>query len=414
MDLHPVLVCVRELGESLDRVAGVEPAYLRTQDQAAALLALTGLAGRLEELRLRVLANADELARDAGARSASAWLAHATRADAGPTHAVGRLALALDRRWGRVREALAVGGVHVAQARVIVHALDDLPDDLDPDVAAKAEAYLVEQAEFFAPMQLRVLGRKVLEVIAPDVAEGHEADALEREQRRAARRTSLRFRRRGDGTTDIHLRVSDAVAGRLRTYLDAYTTPRRDHLDDAGERVDPATGERIGRERLLGDAFGALLEHLDPARLPTHGGRATTVVVTIDHEKLQRQLGAAGLATGEEITAAEAMRLACTADLLPAVLDGRGQPLHLGRSKRLFTAAQRLAMAVRDRTCRASGCSVPASWAEAHHRHPWGQGGRTDVDDGVSLCPWHHHRAHDPAYATEYHPSGDVRFHRRR
>jgi hypothetical protein len=108
------------------------------------------------------------------------------------------------------------------------------------------------------------------------------------------------------------------------------------------------------------------------------------------------------------------MRLACTANLVPMVLGGKGEVLHQGRAKRLFSSAQRLAMAVRDQTCRAAGCTVPASWAEAHHRHPWSQGGKTDLDDGVTLCPWHHHRAHDPAYTTEYLSSGDVRFHRRR
>jgi len=32
----------------------------------------------------------------------------------------------------------------------------------------------------------------------------------------------------------------------------------------------------------------------------------------------------------------------------------------------------------------------------------------------VLLCPWHHHRAHDPLYSHEYLANGDVRFHRRR
>ena len=36
----------------------------------------------------------------------------------------------------------------------------------------------------------------------------------------------------------------------------------------------------------------------------------------------------------------------------------------------------------------------------------------TDAD-GVSLCHWHHNRAHDPHYTTTYHPNGDVTFHRR-
>ena len=74
--------------------------------------------------------------------------------------------------------------------------------------------------------------------------ERHEQERLERAEANAKKKTSLRFRRRGDGTTDIHARVSEAVAGRLKTYLDALTAPRRDHLDRNG-RVDEATGERV-------------------------------------------------------------------------------------------------------------------------------------------------------------------------
>ena len=118
--------------------------------------------------------------------------------------------------------------------------------------------------------------------------------------------------------------------------------------------------------------------------------------------------------TGDGVTASEAMRLACTASILPVVLDGAGQPLHLGRARRLFTSAQRTAMTVRDGRCRTHGCTVPATWCEAHHRTPWSRGGRTDIEDGVLLCSWHHHRAHDPAYRTDTLPNGDVRFRRRR
>ncbi len=156
-----------------------------------------------------------------------------------------------------------------------------------------------------------------------------------------------------------------------------------------------------------------MLEAIPCERLPRHGGAATSVVVTIDHDTLREQLGAAGLDTGDRITASEAMRLACNASILPVVLDGAGQPLHLGRARRLFTSAQRTAMAVRDRRCRTHGCTVPATWCEAHHRTPWSRGGRTDIEDGVLLCSWHHHRAHDPAYRTDTLPNGDVRFRRR-
>jgi hypothetical protein len=405
----PVLLCAAEIRASLERVATVDPSTMSTRDKGDALIALARCGNQLRGLMLRVLAGSDDLALEHGARSASEWLAHETRADIGPSLAAGRLAESLAGRWGLLGQALSDGRVTEAQAHVIARALDDLPTGLDPEVAAKAEAHLVSEAAHFEPKRLRVLGRKVLEVVAPDEAEAHEQRLLEDEEALARRTTSLTMRRRGDGTTDVHIRISDAAAGRLLTYLEAYVAPRRD-----GRGVEGTdTRGNVAYSSKLGHAFCSLLESVPSERLPKHGGSATSVVVTIDHETLCSQLGAAGLNSGERISAGEAMRLACTASILPLVLDGDGQPLHLGRARRLFTSGQRTAMAVRDQECRAHGCSIPAAWCEAHHRTRWTDGGRTDIADGVLLCSWHHHRAHDPAYRTDLMPNGDLRFHRR-
>jgi hypothetical protein len=96
------------------------------------------------------------------------------------------------------------------------------------------------------------------------------------------------------------------------------------------------------------------------------------------------------------------------------VLGGQSEVLDLGRSRRLFSPAQRKAMAVRDKRCRAEGCTIPAAWCEAHHaKKPWADGGLTDIADGALMCAWHHHRAHDGQYDTRRLPDGDFRFHRR-
>ncbi|MDX6360968.1 MAG: hypothetical protein QOH37_4022 [Nocardioidaceae bacterium] len=97
------------------------------------------------------------------------------------------------------------------------------------------------------------------------------------------------------------------------------------------------------------------------------------------------------------------------------VLGGAGETLDLGRARRLFSPAQRKAMAIRDRCCRAEGCDIPAAWCEkAHHAHkPWSQGGRTDLAHGLLLCSIHPHRAHDDRYDDRRLPTGDVRFTRR-
>ena len=421
---HPVLACAEALGAALDEIAGVDPVFMPAAAKAAALVELTRVAARVEGLLGRVLANADDVAAEHGSRSVAAWAAHQTRAGHGTVAATAGLGEALDRRWRKVQTAMLAGDVNAAQARVIAHALDELPADLDPVVLGQAEAYLVAQAAVFEPKRLRVLGRKVLEVVAPGLVEDQEREQLAREERRARETTSLVLRRRGDGTTDLRGRLSDAVAARLKSYLDAFAAPRRGHLDsdldpDAAPApesatIDPETGRRVPYPVRLGRAFAALLERLPASVLPVHGGAATTVVVTVDLDDLRARLGAAGFGDAERVSASEALRLACTANIVPMVLDGQGQPLHLGRTRRLFSRAQRLAMTVRDGQCRAHGCDIPATWCEAHHHgRPWSQGGRTDLGDGVLLCSWHHHRAHDPDYLVSRMPNGDLRYQRR-
>ena len=166
--------------------------------------------------------------------------------------------------------------------------------------------------------------------------------------------------------------------------------------------------------RRRGEAFCALLENLPDTGLPLHGGSATSVMVTLDLDTLVSGLGAADTSTGDRVTAEQARRLACQARIIPVVLGRNGEVLDLGRSARLFSPAQRKAMAIRDRECTADGCSIPAAWCEAHHHNnPGATAARTDLADGKFLCSFHHHRAHDPGWQTHHHPNGSTTFHRR-
>lgn len=137
------------------------------------------------------------------------------------------------------------------------------------------------------------------------------------------------------------------------------------------------------------------------------------VVVTVDEEVLFGRLQQAGvLDTGERISPAAARRLACRHGIIPAVLGGKSKVLDLGTRRRFHTTAQRLAFTVQHAGCTADGCDMPASLCEAHHPHPWSQGGQTNRD-GIWLCPHHHRRAHDTRYLLTHHPDGQVAFHRR-
>ncbi len=213
-----------------------------------------------------------------------------------------------------VATALADGVVNVAQARVIAEALDALPAGLEPETLAKAEAYLLGEAARFGPPQLRRLAHSLLEVIAPEIADEAEYQRLVEEEKRARAATTLSFQRRGDGATDIRARIPDHVANRLKTYLDAYTSPRRGPLGDV---------DQLPAARRRGIAFCALLENLPAHGLPQHGGTATTVMVILDLDTLKTDAGSgsgsgsgfgfAETSTGDRCTAEQARRMACQA-----------------------------------------------------------------------------------------------------
>ena len=256
-----------------------------------------------------------------------------------------------------------------------------------------------------------MMGRRVLDVIAPELGEEQERQALEAEEQAAADRTWLTGRRRGDGRTKIAGDVPDPVWDRLLTYLEPYLSPRKPGQSPSPTRTTVApTRCDSGRRSPRSSSTST------PQRLPIHGGDATTVMVTIDHATLADQLGSAGVAAIDDqpISAAAVRRLACTAKIIPVVLGGDSEILDMGRARRLFTRAQRRALRHLHKRRRANGCRVKATWTEAHHlRRAWATGGTTDLSDGTLLCSHHHHRAHDPRYDTQVHPNGDITFHRR-
>ena len=417
---HPVLGCVQQIHAALDTVTDVQPVFMTTTDKAAALRELARVEAQVAELKLRVLAVSDDVAEETGARDAGAWLAHHTHADTRTARADLELAKSLDRDYRHVAAAMAAGVVSVAQARVIVRSLDDLKDaPIDEATREKAQLHLVDEATRFRPHELRLLGRRILHVLDPATAEAEEARRLDAQERRAREKQFLRFFAQGDGTTRITGLLPDEIAQRLRTYLESLMAPRVYTGTRTGGPGDPGDpGEWVPADRKAAEALATLLERIDPDTLPDHGGDATTLIVTITLDNLRKDLATAGilgadLEHGFNLTAAEARRLACSAHILPAVLDGNSHVLDLGRSQQLFTPAQRKAIRLRDKRCRAEGCTAPAAWTEIHHKDPWSEGGRTDLDNGICLCSHHHHRVHDIRYESEYLTSGDIRFHRR-
>ncbi|WP_262105230.1 HNH endonuclease signature motif containing protein [Arthrobacter sp. Marseille-P9274] len=144
-------------------------------------------------------------------------------------------------------------------------------------------------------------------------------------------------------------------------------------------------------QKLLAGLVSTCKIALNTGRLPDSGGHRAQVVVTTGYEQLAGLLtGGANAVFNGPISATAARRMACDAEIIPAVLGSRGEVLDLGRSQRFFNRATRRALVARDKGCAFPGCTMPAFWTEAHHIVPWWAGGHTSVSNGVCLCILHH------------------------
>jgi hypothetical protein len=292
----------------------------------------------------------------------------------------------------------------VDQAAVIVRSVEDLPDDLaDSALQAKAEQHLVELAEQHDPRELRILGRRILEVHAPEIADEALRRVLESEERHASETSHFTMRPDGHGSMVGRFKIP-LLAGRiLENHLAAIAAPRH---QNAGPDPKPWR---------WGTAFTEYIETRPTTSIPHAGGIAATVVVTMTLDSLLDGIKAASLLdTSDAISAAEARRIACEAGIIPAVLGTQSQVLDLGRKTRFHTEPQRIAIAIRDQGCIVEDCDRGPGDCHVHHLDEWvkDQGG-TSVERGALICAPHHTQIHDPRYGHDPRPHGKIRFYRR-
>lgn len=317
-----------------------------------------------------------------GASSSAVWLRHRLRLDVSAARRLVGLAASVEAAPSGVRDALASGAVTVEQARVIAGTAAVVSASAGAEVADKAVGLLVEWAEQFDPSLLRRMGARILDHVAPDLADDLADDgaaaALAAEAARAAR--------------DRHVTISEQAGERLRLTgtLDAEGAALlRAVIDPLSAPSGPDDTRSAGQRRhdALADVCRLALR---TGGLPEHGGESAQVVVTTSYDGLTRQLHAGALDIGLQLTPDTVRRLACDAAILPAVLGGAGQVLDVGRQRRLVTGPLRRALVLRDGGCAFPGCDRPPRWCAAHHIDHWADGGPTSLDNAVLLCGHHH------------------------
>ena len=369
---HPAAEFLHSVSEGASKVAETSLWSLPDADVADLVVMAARARAQIEAIELRLVGETDGRgvpAREA-APSTQAWLRGRLKLAPGVAAGRARLATALSR-LPVTQEALSEGRISAAHAGVIAEVVAELPpeaplvppgdgDDTQPrGVRERAEAHLVECATQFDPHQLRRLGQRILEVVDPDAADAREGEKLAEQEKRTYRRRELRFSDDGRGTVYLKGRFDVESAAVLRRAIDPLARPRPSadgtpDLRGAGCRLADALTEMSRRALVSGGP-------------PRQGGEVPQLVITIDYAKLRDEVGVGVLDTGEALSPGTVRRLACDAQIIPAILGGDSVPLDLGRGERLCTPAQRPALIIRDKGCAFPGCDRPPQWCQAHH-----------------------------------------------
>jgi hypothetical protein len=143
--------------------------------------------------------------------------------------------------------------------------------------------------------------------------------------------------------------------------------------------------------RLAGDA--------DPDR--------ATVVVHAQMEGLQNGTGGCEVEDGPVIHPRTAQRLLCNARVQAVVEDATEDVVALGRMSREPPAWMIRQVRYRDRECRFPGCGA-RRFTEAHHLVWWRHGGRTELDNLVLICSFHHRLVHEYGWSMRREADGEV------
>ena len=183
--------------------------------------------------------------------------------------------------------------------------------------------------------------------------------------------------------------LTGTVGAQLNAILNPLSRPRTSELE-----LDGATGkmvdERPSGQRMhdaLDEVCGKLLKSVDQ---PSVGGTPASVIVTIGVDDLLAKAGLAETADGSQLTSDQLLRIADEAEIWPTIINTDGVPLALGRTQRLASRGQTMALIARDAGCSFPGCTHPPQWCDRHHILDWILGGLTDLENLTLLCRYHH------------------------
>ncbi|MGH8913728.1 MAG: HNH endonuclease [Acidimicrobiia bacterium] len=128
----------------------------------------------------------------------------------------------------------------------------------------------------------------------------------------------------------------------------------------------------------------------DPA--PGSESPLVEVVVTVDARAAAPSNGETGVSVlaGPRIGPRALEEILCGGMVQVIGIGEQGEPIGLGRRSRTVDRKLRRHVLDRDGGCTVDGCPFHYR-LEVHHVTPWSHGGKTDAEDLITLCWFHHH-----------------------
>lgn len=298
--------------------------------------------------------------------------------------------------WAQVR----TGSAAAPLALTALTEIDKLRDRLYPDVVPTVTDALLTVGTSQGAAAMRQLKTMILATYG-------QPEEVDQTQRRLTQHAYLSSPMPESGDlTHYSMGLTPEQAARLEAALGPLSKPQPN--PDTGEPDLRSNGQRRA------EALLEITSRAASADAQRRGGPAesdTAVFVTISLTDLQAEAGAgeviASRADGTLLSTATIRQMCCDADLIPTVLDAKGQILDHGMTVRFFTRAQRRAIWRRDRRCTYPGCTAPAGWTRVHHVQHWADNGPTDLDNAALLCQRHHSHVHSKRLWAEVHAQPD-------
>ncbi len=340
-----------------------------------------------------------------------------------------------------VREKVAAGVIGADAVQKIDRAIQGMPNAIQEELTEKADPHVAELVEKVRVDDLDKLGSMLRALFGID-------DPYTDEDRKQARYVQV-SKQGHDGMSKLTGQLTPHLAALIKRLAADHGKPG-DLLDDAAndnrcpgqrlhdaleaalaagfgrgadpngaagwgpEPVDPeagaastetgVTGPGVGPVPLVDPNFGAdgstwrtdVMERDATAAGPIRRKRlapargTTSIVAVTTLAELMAMNGTVSTDTDVQMTVADAVERCEARNLFLQVLDFRGRTLYFGRSRRLGSTDQYLALLGEEGMTSAPFSSAPAAWCHMHHVQSWANGGESDLPNFTFVDPTTH------------------------